>query len=213
MERNNMTREEAINKVRQMSLPKETMDILEALAPELTMSEDEMMIYELQGFLSSFGSDYFGTGEWQKFDNWLEKQKEQKPAEWSKNDAAFLNEITDFFESKTVILHHDLDMYVHWLKSLPERFVLQPKQEWSEEDKKMLARIIERGQSQIQMFETGLLPEQIDWLKSLRPKSHWKPSEWQMSMLLAVINEPNNAGAESCRLALKSLYEHLKKLM
>ena len=74
-----MTREEAINKVRQMSLPKETMDILEALAPELTMSEDEMMIYELQGFLSSFGSDYFGNGEWQKFDDWLEKQKEQKP--------------------------------------------------------------------------------------------------------------------------------------
>lgn len=62
-----------------MSLPKETMDILEALAPELTMSEDEMMIYELQGFLSSYGSDYFGTGEWQKFDDWLEKQKEQKP--------------------------------------------------------------------------------------------------------------------------------------
>ena len=28
-----MTREEALNKVRQMSLPKETMEILEALAP------------------------------------------------------------------------------------------------------------------------------------------------------------------------------------
>jgi hypothetical protein len=134
MERNNMTREEAINKVRRMSLPKETMDILEELVPELAMSEDERMINELQGFLLSFGSDYFGTGEWQKFDNWLEKQKEQKPAEWSKNDAAFLNEITDFFESKTVILQHDLDMYVHWLKSLPERFVLQPKQEWSKKD-------------------------------------------------------------------------------
>lgn len=79
MESNNMTREEAINKVRQMSLPKETMDILEELVPELAMSEDERMINELQGFLLSFGSDYFGTGEWQKFDNWLEKQKEQKP--------------------------------------------------------------------------------------------------------------------------------------
>jgi hypothetical protein len=36
-----MTREEAINKVRQMSLPKETKEILEALAPELAESEDE----------------------------------------------------------------------------------------------------------------------------------------------------------------------------
>jgi hypothetical protein len=42
-------------------------------------SEDERMINELQGFLSSYGSDYFGTGEWQKFDDWLERQKEQKP--------------------------------------------------------------------------------------------------------------------------------------
>lgn len=40
---------------------------------------------------------------------------------------------------------------------------------WSEEDEKMLARIIERGQSQIYMYETGLLPEHIAWLKSLRP--------------------------------------------
>ena len=32
---------------------------------------------------------------------------------------------------------------------------------WSEEDEKMLARIIERGQSQIYMYETGLLPEHI----------------------------------------------------
>ena len=52
----------------------------------------------------------------------------QKPAEWSKNDTVFLNEIIDFFENKTNRLQHDLDMYAHWLKSLPERFVLQPKQ-------------------------------------------------------------------------------------
>lgn len=34
----------------------------------------------------------------------------------------------------------------------------------------------------------------------------------QMRFLLAVINDPNNAGAESCQLALKSLYNELKKL-
>ncbi len=66
----------------------------------------------------------------------LEKQKEQKPAEWSKNDTVFLNEITDYFEDKTVSLQHDLEMYAHWLKSLPERFNLQLKNEWSEEEKK-----------------------------------------------------------------------------
>ncbi len=40
----------------------------------------------------------------------------------------------------------------------------------------------------------------------------WKPSEGQMSMLLSVINDPNNAGAESCQLALRELYNQLKGL-
>ena len=82
--------------------------------------------------------------------------------------------------------------------------------EWSEEDEKMLARIIERGQSQIQMFETGLLPEHIAWLKSLRPS--WKPSEEHLSALLAIFNDPNNIGSQTCQLALSDLYEQLKKL-
>lgn len=56
-------------------------DMLELIFPELAVRDDEWMINELQGFLSSYGSDYFGTGEWQKFDDWLEKQKEQKPVE------------------------------------------------------------------------------------------------------------------------------------
>lgn len=43
-------------------------------------------------------------------------------------------------------------------------------------------------------------------------KRHWKPSEEQMRYLLAVINEPNNAGSESCHLVLKELYEQLKTL-
>ena len=42
--------------------------------------------------------------------------------------------------------------------------------------------------------------------------THWKPSEEQMRYLLAVINNPNNAGAESCHLTLESIYNDLKKL-
>ena len=83
----------------------------------------------------------------------IDAMKEQKPTGWSKNDTVFLNEITDFFENKTVRLQHDLDMYAHWLKSLPERFNLQPKHEW------------------------------IAWLNYLRPQSHWKPSKEQVEAL------------------------------
>lgn len=65
-----------------------------------------------------------------------------KPAEWSKNDTTFLNEITDFFENKTVRLQHDIDMYAHWLKYLPERFNLEPKQEWNTHDKAIVNCIV-----------------------------------------------------------------------
>ena len=52
-----------------------------------------------------------------------------------------------------------------------------------------------------------------DWAEeSTNQEDHWKPSEEQMSMLLAVINDPNNAGAESCYMALNSIYNNLKKL-
>ena len=50
----------------------------------------------------------------------------------------------------------------------------------------------------------------LAWLKSLRP--HWKPSEEQMSALLAVLNDPDNIGSQTCQLALNELYDNLKKL-
>lgn len=90
-------------------------------------------------------------------------------------------------------------------------------QEWSEEDEKMIERLITRLNWITYNTRTdGTSPnitffDEIAWLKSLRPS--WKPGEEQMSMLLAVIRDPNNAGSESCFLALQSLYEDLKKLM
>ena len=108
--------------------------------------------------------------------------EEQKHVEWSKNDTAFLNEIIDFFENKTVRLQHDLDMYAHWLKSLPERFNLTPKQEWSEEDADILncciSSIEEAKENRYAYKETDgdtSYDREIAFLKSLRPS--WKPSK------------------------------------
>ncbi len=50
----------------------------------------------------------------------------------------------------------------------------------------------------------------LAWLKSLRPS--WKPSKEHLSALLAVFNDPNNIGSQTCQLALTDLYEQLKKL-
>lgn len=94
--------------------------------------------------------------------------------------------------------------------------------EWSEQD-------IQNYDAVMDMITNALyLPcrprsEIIKWFKSLKnrgnsPKSntnspHWKPSKEQMGMLLAVINDPNNAGAESCHLMLQSLFADLRKLL
>ena len=97
-----------------------------------------------------------------------------------------------------------------WLKSLPDRFNLQPKQEWSEEDK----RNIDRAVFYVRYYQrtngnTDGSKECIDWLKSLRPI--WKPSEEQMHYLKKVYDSYDFCDGE--RSALESLYEQLEKLM
>ena len=73
-----MTREEAIKKVRQMSLPKETMEILEALAPELKESEDERITRAINNMLPFIPDEAYTNNGVTKEGvlNWLEKQKE-----------------------------------------------------------------------------------------------------------------------------------------
>ena len=134
-----MTREEALKKVRQMSLPKETMEILKALAPELKESEDERIRKELIEKIRNLACGCFISQEQkQRFIHYLEKQKEQKPGE--------------------------IPPYVTGIKGEPD------------------------------------------------PAGVWKPSEEHLSALLAVFNDPNNIGSQTCQLALTDLYEQLKKL-
>lgn len=191
--------------------------------------------------------------------------KSIKPTEWGEEDGKHLNWVIEHF-NQSGELYHDL---IAWFKSLPERFNLPSKQEWSEDDKEMLMRCVaaipvqgdeilptsylnklrnwlesiperfnlqlkqewsEEDEMMIRFYENdydnnlGNMPMcdvienrikfkywLLNKLKSLRPS--WKPSEKQMQYLLAVINDPNNAGAESCHLTLGSLYNDLKKLM
>lgn len=207
------------------------------LFPQLRESEDEQIRRRLIEFISDIKKiSENGRTSWavrkkdaemcNTFLSYLENQKEQKPAEWSKNDTAFLNEIIDFFENKTGRLQHDLDMYAHWLKSLPERFNLQPKQEqndyitphkeffkfiydrlinvhkenpnvdymrsfkerlnnlsfeekqeWSKEDEENLELVTDCVYN---FYPDPVMKYKLkDWLKSLRPQPHWKPSEEQ----------------------------------
>lgn len=109
-------------------------------------------------------------------------KEEQKPAEWGKEDKEKLNLVIDCiydFYPGPMVKYELKD----WLKSLPERFNLQPKQVWSEEDERILTGIIERGSSQIPPYEPALNEEQMEWLmkrlKSLRPqpKQEWSEED------------------------------------
>ena len=68
-------------------------------------------------------------------------EKIREAQEWSEEDRNMLNSVLLYFNAP----FHDMNdveknMFT-WLQSLPEKFTLQPTQEWREEDEKMLADI------------------------------------------------------------------------
>ena len=72
---------------------------------------------------------------------------------------------------------------------------------WSEEDEEKLNSIIEV------LGNDSLL---VNWIKSIKPKNSWKPSEEQMEALNKAKSSPANY--YDTRLSLQSLYNDLKKL-
>ena len=200
-----MTRKEAIE-VYNGLINTKIKEAFEFFAPELAESEDERIRKGLIELIENWNypQELFTTKR--NIIGYLEKQKEQKPtAEWSEEDENNLELVIDciykFYPDP--VMKYKLK---EWLKSL------RPvKQEWSDEDEKMRRNLMSllanmRGDRITEETYQKYYP----WLKDLRPS--WKPSEEQMQYLLAVINDPNNAGAESCHLILESLYKDLKKL-
>ena len=219
-----MTREETKKKIRQMSLPKETMEILEALAPELAESEDERIRKALIDALKtskSVGELKFILPEPTREGciAYLEKQKEQKqvpiscghekgtPAEWSEEDKSFYDSIMCEVIKEGM---HPTPEQANWFKFLPERFNIQPKQEWSNEDEEMLNSIINVVCGIVQP-SNGLREKQVRFLKSHLPS--WKPSEEQIYSLGTVIKGMGDVTVGSVGYNLKELYEQLKELM
>lgn len=86
------------------------------------------------------------------------------------------------------------------------------KSAWSEEDESHIRYLIEclehckKGVSLT--MTTSTAQEYIDWLKSLRTQSHYKPSNEQLDSLYDVLNPCDGFNRE----VLESLYEDLKKL-
>lgn len=110
---------------------------IQRIFPQLCESEDERI---RKGLIEYFEGFRMGNAEvkWEGLNVqevlvWLEKQKEQKPAEWSEEDEKMLHTIIadfkGFCHNNTSTLEPHFNECIAWLKSLPERFNLQSKQE------------------------------------------------------------------------------------
>ena len=140
---------------------------------------------------------------------------------WSEEDEDYLfllNSICKDAEEKyrnspDVLVRKEIANARNWLQSLKGR--VQPKQEWSEDDEQHIDSLLKRLDALCRnKFERTrfAISEDRDWLKSLRPQNRWKPSDEQIGLLQAIINEPKNAASESCQIVLREVLEQLKKL-
>jgi predicted P-loop ATPase len=120
--------------------------------------------------------------------------------EWDKFDEDCLKRAVWYIENPAPSVVKDTNLAL-WLKLLPGRFNLQPKQEWSEEDKTML-------KVAIAVLRRYSHDDVANFLKSLR--SSWKPTDEQMKWLKDVIETVHMP----CRqqVPLESLYNDLLKL-
>lgn len=184
---------EALERARQFSehpLQEDSSNIVEYIFPELAESKDEKIRKELSFFLKEAGYNHnlltkTPYDDFKRWADWFEKQGEQKPIEWSGRIGS------KHAEGK--------------LKELIEKRIEQKPVEWSEEDVRKLNTLIGYIVSK---NELGL--NYADWLKSLRPQKHWRPTEEQISALEWQLNNTYNDSWQYK--ATKELLEQLKQL-
>ena len=146
------------------------------------------------------------------------KKIEKNPA-WSEKDEERIEQICEdlkcglenFRSGKNVKgLHFEeiINSNIDWLKSLKP----QQKQEWSEEDEKIMKQIDSLLYCQC-TIHSSMYEKLHNWLKSLKPQPQWKPTAEQMqSLYFAIITYSKK---DDCKLTydgLNSLYDNLKKL-
>lgn len=213
---------EIIDKVKRMVIDGVlSQEEAEKYFPELAESEDEKIRIGLIEACKQ--SIIVGGFHKDKVIAWLEKQGEQKPVEWSKEDVKKLNiAIYSLLHPSDAYTKSEREQVVCWLKS----FFPQPKQEWSKEDIDMIDYFIlycekeyeelcndKYGHQDIVSDLKRDCRKKLDWLESLKdkvvPQKHWKPSEEMLEALYRVIPENVFEKSED-EVLLDKLYQGLK---
>ena len=196
-----MTKEEAIEKVREMKLSPgkdaELIIALHTLIPELRESEDERIRKDIVAAVEMCGD--LTQGRKSEIYAYLEKQKEQKHP----NGCFTCDEYKKGYEEG-----RSNGFTAGYNKAMKE----QKPAEWSEEDEQIRNLAIEWAETMSGQFNfVDMNPTDfrkiINWLKSLRPS--WKPSEEQMDSLRDTIVHTKGY---SYSMYLPELYEQLKAI-
>jgi len=143
----------------------------------------------------------------EKFNSVQDATFEQKPADWSEEDERNWNNIWDVLDGRFELSDYGYKEAAKWflencskgLKSLRQ----QPKQEWSEEDEKMFCEL----SSSLLINISDQWVKYGKWLKSLKGRITWKPTEAQLASLTIACDRNDRIGFD-----LTQLLEELKKL-
>jgi hypothetical protein len=158
-----------------------TKNVLEDILPELAESEDERIRKDIIAFLQSMNSHCEPAQDWDLRNRWLPYLEKHKTSEEA---------------IRYVKENHSPDEVSDFQAAMN-----------IEEDELMRNAVI----STLERFEgRGTTEMQISWLKSLRPQTHWKPSEEQMRALKKMFYGKPTGSAELN--SLESLYNDLTKL-
>lgn len=216
---------EALERARSMAVMPTDKAMLEEIFPELRESEDERIRKELIAFFQDdLRGDYWHDLEVGHILAWLEKQKEQKPAEWSEEDERMLSRCIKsiecskmFAEAKT--FKDAKDNEINWLKNRFKFLKSQPKQEWSEGDEnalKYIHELISWGYAE-KFMDAQTAHDMRKWVNEhishdtfQNGNSRWKPSEEQMNALNFAITYMFSTKANPT--VLRDLYNDLLKL-
>lgn len=218
--------DEAINEIRNLRdmLLKEGVinkegiicDNFNRIFPELKESEDTKIRRCISDVIKEHDwSHIFGVTKNDCL-SWIEKQGGQKPAEWSDEDEKMMKVIIEDIHCGAdfnAIVKCEANKREYWLKSLKNRVQPQPKQEWSEEDEKLIKDACCYVNRYGIFFEeedqelANRAYRVADRLRTLIPQNRWKPSDDQMDALWDSIKHNLHLHP-----VLKSLYNELKKL-
>lgn len=124
--------DESIERAKQLSKELTVDDIVEQIFPELVKSKDEKIRIKLIEFFVGYTTDkeWWGSITEKDILAWLEKQCEQKPAEWSKKDEQISNAIIKRLSSSDA-LSVSLQSAISWVENVKDR--VQPQWKPSEE--------------------------------------------------------------------------------